>query len=194
MKIYTKSGDKGETSLFRGGRVRKDSLRVNSYGEIDELNSWIGWVRAQGPCQDVDVVLSRIQNDLFVVGSDLATPYGEDEENSRIIRLPDGAEVFMEEAIDKMEAQLEPLKNFILPGGSEMSAALHFARTIARRAERSIVAILNSGNTVNTKEEKVNPAILKYINRLSDLLFVMARYENKIAGTSDIEWKKNHIA
>ncbi len=193
MKIYTKSGDKGETSLFRGGRIRKDSLRVNSYGTVDELNSWIGWVRNLDPNEFVDTLLERIQNNLFMIGSDLATPQSEVKKEDSVMRLPEGSETFMEEAIDKMEEELDPLRNFILPGGSRMSSALHYARTIARRAERSIVSLIDSDEQEDTSYEIVNPAILKYINRLSDLFFVMARYENKIEGTSDVEWKMNPI-
>jgi len=193
MKIYTKSGDKGETSLFRGGRVGKDSLRVSAYGTVDELNSWIGCVRYQGPSKFVDNLLDRIQHNLFLIGSDLATPQSAGKDSKSVMRLPEESEIFMEEGIDKMEGELTPLRNFILPGGSKMSAALHFARTITRRAERSIIALIHSEEGEESAEQAVSPPILKYINRLSDLLFVMARYENKVSGTSDIEWKKDYI-
>lgn len=193
MKIYTKSGDRGETSLFRGGRVGKDSIRVSAYGTVDELNSWVGCVRSQGPCKFVDDLLERIQHDLFLIGADLATPQSAGKESKSVMRLPEDSELFMEEAIDKMEEELTPLRNFILPGGSKLSAALHFARTIARRAERLIIAVIHSEEGEENTGKAVSPPILKYINRLSDLLFVMARYENKVSGTSDIEWKKNGI-
>ena len=181
MKIYTKKGDRGTTYLFRGGKVSKDSLRVEAFGDVDELNSVLGWVRTTGIEADVDDVLDRIQNDLFRIGADLATPAEKVSEGDYVLRLETKAHVFLEEAIDSFDAKLPPLKDFILPGGSGPAAALHVARTVCRRAERSTVALKN--------REEVNPQALIYLNRLSDLLFVFARYENKTAGTDETTWK-----
>lgn len=182
MKIYTKKGDQGETGLFRGGRVDKDSIRVSAYGTVDELNCHIGWVRTSGLNTRVENLLDRVQNDLFVVGADLAAPIDAVEEGDKVTRLQSESQVFMELAIDEMEAELEPLRQFIIPGGTSHSAGLHIARAICRRAERAVVKL--------ARAESVNKAILVYLNRLSDMLFVMARYQNKTAGVSDINWRK----
>lgn len=182
MKIYTKTGDKGETSLFRGGRVPKYSARVNAYGTVDELNGHIGWVRSLGLPADVDGILHRVQNHLFCIGSDLATPQSAVKEGDKVIRLPENSELFMEEAIDRMETELQPLTNFILPEGSSPAAALHIARSVCRRAERLVVEL--------AREEPVSDHVLKYLNRLSDMLFVMARYVNHVAGSEDVKWER----
>jgi len=182
MKIYTKTGDAGETSLFRGGRIPKDSQRVTAYGTVDELNSNIGWVRAHGLPDEQDKLLYQVQNDLFRIGSDLATPTETVEAGSEVTRLPEGAELFMEAAIDRMTAELPELKNFIVPGGSPPAVALHVTRSVCRRAEREVIRL--------SHDETVSPQVLKYLNRLSDMLFVMARYMNKVVGLPDIKWEK----
>ncbi len=173
MKIYTRRGDGGETDLRLGVRTGKDHPRVEACGAVDELNSCLGWARSQGLDPDNDRLLARIQGDLFVIGADLATA-GEDDRDRR---LPADAAQFMEAAIDRMDAQLAPLKRFILPGGSPSAAALHVARAVCRRAERAVVALRRS--------ETVDHAITAYLNRLSDLLFVMARDQNRLAGRPD---------
>ena len=168
-KVYTRTGDKGLTSLIGGKRVSKDSLRVDAYGEIDELNAVLGIVRSQAEDDEIKTIISIIQNDLFIIGADLASPM--DILAPRI--KPDSVEK-LERTIDKFLKELEPLKEFILPTGRGGGHYLHLARTVARRAERSIVKL--------KREEEINENVLKYINRLSDLLFVMARIENKRSG------------
>jgi cob(I)alamin adenosyltransferase len=168
-KVYTRTGDKGLTSLIGGKRVSKDSLRVNAYGEIDEINAVLGIVRSQAKDNEIKTIISVIQNDLFIIGADLASPM--DILAPRI--RPDNIKR-LERTIDKFLKELDPLREFILPTGSGGGHYLHLARTVSRRAERSIVKL--------KKEEKINENVLKYINRLSDLLFVMARIENKRAG------------
>ena len=183
MKIYTKTGDGGETGLFGGGRIPKDSLRVAAYGEVDEVNAALGLARALDPPEFADPLLQSIQRDLFTVGAQLATP---DPEKLRKALSRGGAALSesdvaaLEEAIDDQESRLEPLRNFILPGGAPKAAALHLARTVCRRAERAVVAL--------SRHEQVNPAILRYLNRLSDLLFVLARAANAHAGRPDVKW------
>lgn len=178
MKIYTKKGDQGQTSLFGGDRVTKSSSRIEAYGTTDELNSIIGVAASYSLSSKGQKYVERIQNDLFVLGSDLATPSHYKE---RIERLGEDSIVFLEHSIDEMEQELTPLKNFILPGGSPQGAALHYARTVCRRAERAVV-------TCNETEE-ISELTLKYLNRLSDFLFVMARYENKQAEIEETVWK-----
>ncbi len=182
MKIYTKTGDTGQTSLFRGGRVDKDSRRVTAYGTIDELNCHIGWIRAHGLPDKPDKLLHRVQNDLFQIGAELATSTEAVKDENSITRLPEDAERFMEEAIDEMEAELTPLKELIIPGGCPPAVALHVTRAICRRAERVVVAL--------SHDETVSTETLKYLNRLSDMLFVMARYMNKSVGLPDMVWEK----
>jgi cob(I)alamin adenosyltransferase len=180
-KIYTKTGDKGDTGLFGGGRVPKYSLRIEAYGTVDELNSFIGLASTEVKDTDVEALLEKIQSELFTVGSNLAAPDIE-KDKSRII--PKVTEEFIkdtENAIDKFEEKLEPLKNFILPGGSKGAALLHVCRTICRRAERKVVELKS--------KEIVNDNIVIFLNRLSDLFFVLARHENKISGISDVKWK-----
>jgi cob(I)alamin adenosyltransferase len=175
-KIYTKTGDGGETGLSDGSRVAKHALRVAAIGAVDETNSAIGIARldAEG---DMDAMLARIQNDLFDLGADLSTPSRSEPETPLRI-LPLQVER-LEREIDAMNAELEPLKSFILPGGTALAAHLHLARAIARRAERAIAGLM--------AEEPVNPPALHYVNRLSDHLFVMARYANK-DGMGDVLW------
>jgi cob(I)alamin adenosyltransferase len=164
-RVYTKSGDGGETSLVGGARVSKASLRVAAYGDVDELNSCIGLARAHLSDEEIDQVLLAIQNDLFTVGGDLASP-----NEINVPRIEDSFVKRLEETADRFLSGLEPLKEFILPGGCHAGAALHLARTIARRAERQVVAL--------TETEEINPQILVYLNRLSDLLFILARTVN----------------
>ena len=183
MKIYTKTGDGGETGLFGGGRIPKDSLRVAAYGEVDELNAALGLARALEPQEFVDALVQRIQRDLFTIGAELATP-DPDKLHKALSRT--GAAIgesdiaALEDAIDGHQSRLEPLKNFILPGGAPKAAALHLARTVCRRAERAVVAL--------SRHEQISPAILRYLNRLSDLLFVLARAANAHAGRPDVKW------
>lgn len=182
MKIYTKTGDKGETSLFGGKRVWKDDLRIQAYGTTDELNAVLGIAVAELSDTELKDVISGIQNDLFTVGSDLASPLKKENKNFVIPRIDSQFVTRLELLIDKFDSQLPALKNFILPGGSKVSAILHHARTVCRRAEREVVAL--------SKIEGINDQIEVYLNRLSDLLFVLARFENFSSKHPDIEWKK----
>lgn len=178
MKIYTKSGDKGETSLYGGKRVPKDDVRICAYGTIDELNSYIGLIRSRNLKSNVEEVLQIIQNDLFVLGAYLATPIDSDKKPSiekAVDHIP-----LLEKTIDSCEVELKPLKHFILPGGSETAAHFHIARTICRRAERNVVKLHHSG--------PINQEVLIYLNRLSDLLFVFGRYANKEEGGKEEPW------
>ncbi len=182
-KIYTRGGDKGETSLGDGSRVKKHALRVAAYGTLDEANAAIGVARLHTKSIDdngsSDAMLSRIQNDLFDLGADLCTPITPDEDASKVLRIIDTQVERLEAEIDAMNGELTALKSFVLPGGAPLAAYLHLARTIVRRAEREI-AELASG-------EDVNPAALKYANRLSDHLFVLSRYINARAD-GDVLW------
>jgi cob(I)alamin adenosyltransferase len=179
MKIYTKTGDKGETSLFGGQRVPKDALRIEAYGTVDELNSVLGVVRAERPISAIDEILSGVQHLLFVLGADLATPRSVEAVRVRRIESADAGR--LEEWIDELDAQLEPLKSFILPGGSLAAARIHFARTVCRRAERVVVRL--------SRQEDIGDEVEMFLNRLSDLLFVLARFANYAAGTREIQWK-----
>jgi len=181
MKIYTKTGDKGETGLFGGERVSKDSPRIRAYGTLDELNAFIGLAITEVKDDSVKLLLNDIQNKLFIIGSDLATPDTEKNKKLNIFRTPVEYYQSLEVSIDKYESDLETLKNFILPGGSKSASLLHVCRTIARRAEREVVA-LNS--TVQVADN-----IIIFMNRLSDLFFVLSRYENKVSGFEDIKWQ-----
>lgn len=178
MKIYTRTGDSGTTSLFGGERASKHSIRVKSIGYIDELNALLGTVLAESPDKNVTGLLVRIQGELFVLGADLATP---NTAKTKVTRIKKPFTTRFEKEIDRMDQELPKLKNFILPGGSSAGAKLHLARTIARRAERAIVTLAD--------EEKINHAILPYINRLSDWLFVLARYVNKLEEKPEQIWK-----
>jgi cob(I)alamin adenosyltransferase len=176
--IYTKTGDGGDTSLFGGGRVGKEDVRVEAYGQVDELNALMGWARAQG-LGEMDALASRIQEQLFTLGSELATPQGT-KASHHIPHLQAGWVADMEKAIDAFEQELAPLTSFILPGGSKAAATLHLARTTCRRAERRTIPLLRAG--------KIEASIIVYLNRLSDLLFVMARVANHRAGVADVPW------
>lgn len=178
MKIYTKTGDSGETSLFGGGRVRKTHLRVEAYGTIDELNSVVGVARSNALSQRGDVWLETVQTQLFHLGADLATPL--DAKADWITRLGEAEITWLEATIDEMTAELAPLKNFILPGGTAAAAQLQLARTVCRRAERHIVAL--------AEQENIGGSALAYVNRLSDWLFTMARYENHMANEAETKW------
>lgn len=182
MKIYTKTGDKGETSLFGGQRVWKDNPRLAAYGTVDELNSVIGIAVAELKSKELIDVLLSIQNDLFTMGSDLATPFDKGNKGFIIPRINEEKTELLEKFIDRFDSKLPELKNFILPGGTKAASQIHFARTVCRRCEREVVAL--------SKVEEINLEVEKYLNRLSDLLFVLARYENYSSDVSDIEWKK----
>jgi cob(I)alamin adenosyltransferase len=179
VKIYTKTGDSGETSLFAGGRVRKNHLRVETYGTVDELNSWLGLVRAIGVPPRAETWLERIQNELFVLGADLATPM--DANPSWLVRMDETPISALERDIDSMDTELTPMRAFILPGGTQAAATLHVARTVCRRAERLCVAL--------AEQEPINPHNMVYLNRLSDFLFTLARWVNLQAGESETKWE-----
>jgi len=176
-RIYTRTGDKGETGLAGGIRTSKSSLRVQAYGDVDELNSVLGVARTFSKDDEVGSMLERLQKDLFIVGADLASPRTEDHSTPRVTHE---MTVTLEKSIDKFQEVLLPLRAFILPSGAETGALLHFARTVARRAERSIVGL--------NKTEVLNENLIPYINRLSDLLFVMARLANHREGRNEVEW------
>ncbi len=177
-KIYTRTGDKGETGLVGGARVPKDSLRVDAYGSVDELNSVLGIARAFIHDRELDDLLSELQNDLFVVGADLASTAEHQQRN--VPKISKEKVIGMENTIDRFEAELQPLTAFILPGGGVAGALLHNARTVARRAERRVIAL--------SRAEPVNEQLFPYMNRLSDLLFVMARLANHRESKREIEW------
>lgn len=180
-RIYTRTGDSGETSLFGGRRVSKDDLRVRAYGAVDELNAALGVARAADPGPEIDQMLERLQHRLFDLGAELATPPpGAERSAGHVPRVEASWVDALEQEIDKLDAALPPLRHFVLPGGTPAAAALHFARTVARRAERDIVAL--------SAREPVNPELLKFVNRLSDLLFVLARTANRIANRPDVTW------
>jgi len=178
VKIYTRTGDTGETSLFDGTRARKDDPRVDAYGEVDELNAWLGLVRASSPGAPVDAEVAAIQRDLFALGAQLADPA--DKLAARVTKaiVSDAEVARLEQTIDRLDAALPPLRRFVLAGGTPAGAALHVARTVCRRAERRIVAL----------DPPVDPVLVRYINRLSDLLFVLARAVNHRAGAPETEW------
>lgn len=182
MKIYTKTGDQGETGLYGGPRVSKDDIRIEAYGTVDELNSVLAVALIEVDNPDIYELLRKIQNQLFSIGADLATPIGKQNSRASIRTIKDHHITEIENAIDYFDAQLDPLKNFILPGGTAGGAYLHLARTVCRRAERRVVTLKNA--------VEINPNIILFLNRLSDLLFVLARFENKSAGVQDVPWKK----
>ena len=181
VKIYTKTGDKGETGLFGGGRVPKDHPRVSAYGEVDELNSFLGLARATEPLPRVDEILLSIQRDLLAIGALLATPNpAKMREHLTKARIDDKRIRELEQAIDAADLELEPLKAFIIPGGSAKAAALHVCRTVCRRAERAVVAMQES--------EAIPELAIVYLNRLSDLLFTLARLASRQAGVAEETW------
>ena len=179
-KIYTRTGDDGETGLFGGGRVPKSSPRVAAYGTVDELNAVLGWVTARLDDEQIAQRLTTIQRDLFTLGAHLATPPAA-RSMDHLPPLPQGRSAEFEGWMDAVDEELEPLKTFILPGGSEAGAVLHLARTVCRRAERMVVALAST--------EPIDPSVTVYLNRLSDLLFVWARLVNHRAGVPETAWK-----
>jgi cob(I)alamin adenosyltransferase len=178
VKIYTRTGDTGETSLFDGTRARKDDARVDAYGEVDELNAWLGLARASQLDPELDGELLQIQRDLFALGAQLADP--KDKLAPRVTKavVGDADVVRLEQLIDRLDEELTPLRRFILAGGTPAGAALHVARTVCRRAERRMVAL----------DPPIDPVLLRYVNRLSDLLFVLARVVNHRGGVPETEW------
>jgi cob(I)alamin adenosyltransferase len=179
VKIYTKTGDAGETSLFGRIRVSKADPRVDAYGEVDELNTCLGVARAQGVGGDLAVALETIQQDLFALGARLADPSSRIADRVSKVAITNAEVERLEQLIDRLETELPPLRKFILPGGSPAGAMLHLARTVCRRAERRVVAL---------GEDAVDPMLVVYLNRLSDLLFVMARAVNHRAAMPEVEW------
>ena len=184
-KIYTRTGDTGDTGLIGGSRARKDNLRVAAYGDMDELNAALGLARAElsqvAPAgEPIDHILVRLQHQLFNLGAELATP-STTEAASFEVETADVAS--LENDIDHWSEALKPLTEFVLPGGSKSAAAIHLARCICRRAERKIVAL--------AAVEPVRPDLLRYVNRLSDLLFVLARAANHVSGAADVTWQKS---
>ena len=178
MKIYTKTGDKGETGLFGGDRVAKDSPRIEAYGAVDELNSIVGIVRAFRHKSAIDKVLGKIQEELFILGADLATP--RTKVRSTIPRIKQSHVLSLEGIIDTFELRLAPLKTFILPGGTPVASYLHLARTVCRRAERRVVQL--------SRSDDVGSELPIYLNRLSDLFFVLARYANHLEKKKETQW------
>ncbi len=178
MKIYTKSGDLGETSLFGGRRVPKYHLRIEAYGTVDELNSILGLVASQFAEPDLRDLVERVQAELFEVGADLATPL--DAKTSHVVRVNAHSIARLEQEIDAWQESLPQLQSFILPGGAVTGATLHVARTVCRRAERTLTAL--------AEEEEIHPDVLRYLNRLSDWLFVLARVVNHRQGKTETPW------
>ena len=179
MKLYTRTGDSGETALFDGTRVSKADPRVDAYGEVDELNAVLGIARAAGPDSELDARLARLQQDLFALGARLADPASRIASRVTKAAITDEDVARLEGWIDRADAEVPPPKRFILPGGSPLAAALHLARTICRRAERHVVAL---------GPDAVEPVLVVYLNRLSDLLFVLARLANHRAHVAEPEW------
>lgn len=179
MTIYTKTGDTGETSLFDNTRVPKSDPRVDAYGEVDEVNACLGEARAAGVDRDIADALEQIQKDLFALGARLADPAARIAERVTKAVVTEADVGRLERLIDRLDAELPPLRRFVLPGGSAAGAALHRARTVCRRAERRVVAL---------GAAQVEPVVVVYLNRLSDLLFVMARAVNHRAGVPEVEW------
>ncbi|MEO7083201.1 MAG: cob(I)yrinic acid a,c-diamide adenosyltransferase [Gemmatimonadaceae bacterium] len=181
MKIYTKTGDAGDTGLFGGGRVPKNHPRVEAYGDVDELNAMLGAVRAADQMPRIDEVLVPIQRDLFAIGALLATPDLEKmKQHLEKAQIDDKRIADLERAIDDCDNELEPLRSFIVPGGTPKAAALHVARTVCRRAERRVVDL--------SEVTELPPLVLIYLNRLSDLLFTLARVANNRAGGGEVTW------
>ena len=179
MKIYTRTGDAGETSLFDNTRVSKADARVDAYGELDELNACLGAARAEALDADLQATVERIQRELFALGARLADPSARISARVTKAAVAEADVQRLESAIDTLEQELPPLRRFILPGGAAPGALLHLARTVCRRVERRIVAL---------GPDAVEPIVVTYLNRLSDLLFVMARAANRRAGVPEIEW------
>lgn len=177
MKIYTKTGDDGSTGLQGGKRIMKSDIRIKAYGAVDEINASIGLILSSKFNDDLEKLLKKIQNDLFVVGSDLSNSDLSSKENRVTLEMVEN----IEKNIDRLEKELPPITNFILPGGHEVASRIHLSRAITRRAESQVISL--------DEKEKVNEECKKYLNRLSDLLFVMARNVNKMKGFKDMIWK-----
>jgi cob(I)alamin adenosyltransferase len=180
MKIYTKTGDDGDTSLFGGHRIPKSSLRIDAYGTVDELNAQLGVVRALKPPAEVEAILEQLQNQLFVLGADLAAPL--DTVSSKTQRIQQDHIQSLEKIIDQIDTQLKPLQSFILPGGQLIGAQMHVARTVCRRAERLVDSL--------GRKEAIGKFPLVYLNRFADLLFVLARSVNVLTGTEEAAWNE----
>ncbi len=182
MKAYTRGGDKGETSLFGGERVSKDSFRIEAYGAVDELNSLLGYTVPFIKNEGISNILLTIQNDLFVLGGDLASPHSLPPRvgRKRIPRVTPSMTEKLEEVIDRLSEELPPLRSFVIPGGSSGGALLHLCRAVTRRAERRVVAL--------SRKEEINKEVVRYLNRLSSLLFVLARKANLDEGVSEHRW------
>jgi cob(I)alamin adenosyltransferase len=180
VKIYTRGGDKGDTGLTDGSRVGKDDARVASYGEVDELNAVLGLVRAEAGAGELHALLGGVQRDLFAIGAQLADPQATLSARRAKAAVRPGQVEQLEQAIDAREAALPPLRAFILPGGAKVGALLHLARTVCRRAERAVVSL--------SRTQPVDAVVLAYLNRLSDLLFVLARHENQARGAPEDTW------
>lgn len=177
--MYTRTGDKGETGLFSGERVPKNSLRIQAYGTVDELSSSIGHARSMTEDKEVGQILEKIQRDLFLVAADLATR-PKKARQQKAAQVTDAMVKRLEEEIDRLDTELPPLTTLIVPSGTKAATALHVARTVARRAERRTVSL--------AREEELNPEVVPYLNRLSSLLFVLARIVNKRSGAEEAEW------
>ena len=181
MRIYTKTGDKGDTGLFGGGRVRKDDPRVEAYGDVDEINACLGFVRAVEVMPRIDEVLVAVQRDLFSIGALLATPdLQKMHDHLTKAQIDDARIADLEHAIDDCDRELEPLRAFIVPGGTPKAAALHVARTVCRRAERRVVTL--------QRDVEIPNIVVIYLNRLSDLLFSLARVANARSGSGEVTW------
>jgi cob(I)alamin adenosyltransferase len=188
LRIYTRTGDRGDTGLFGGERVRKDDGRVEAYGTVDELNAVLGVARAQAEDPELRETLAGLQDRLFSLGADIATPMEAATQRGRVSieRIQPERVEALEQLIDRFEAELPPLTRFILPGGAGLSAALHLARVVCRRAERRCVTLAHLEEA--SDPPSLNPEVVRYLNRLSDLLFVLARVANQRQGVEDIVW------
>lgn len=183
VRIYTKGGDRGKTSLFGGKRVSKDSIRIEAIGTVDELNASLGLIESVLKDKKTRPILTSIQNNLFDIGAEIANPRSIGKNTRKVFKLEQEKVNELEIIIDQVDSKLKPLSDFILPGGTEPSSRLHFARSVTRRAERRIIQL--------SRKEKINSNIISYLNRLSDLLFVLARNENKAAKLKDQLWRKD---
>ena len=184
VKIYTRTGDEGETGLFAGQRVPKDDARIEAYGTVDELNSVLGMVRNESLDEELDQLILNLQKQLFTIGAELATP---EPQMVGLATIGDQDVVALEKEIDRYDGELPPLKAFIIPGGTHAARVMHLARAICRRAERRVVTLTGiAGKTA------VSPTIVRYLNRLSDLLFVLARVVNHRDGVTDVQWSGKH--
>jgi cob(I)alamin adenosyltransferase len=181
MKIYTKTGDEGQTGLFGGPRVAKCDVRIEAYGQVDELNAVLGLARCQPLPPLLDQTLQRVQHELFAVGAELASP---DPQRHGLVLLGPEATQTLEREIDQLEASLPPIRQFILPAGCQTAAVLHVARAVCRRAERAVVALAQA------TDSRLSPHLVAYLNRLGDYLFVAARYANLDAGVAEVGWNK----